>query len=62
MDDYATLDLRLNWKKKGVEIWLAGRNLSGEEYSSFAASDGVTVLNLNPSPEQVFEAGIRFEI
>ena len=59
MEDYATAGAKLGWKKKNVEAWLRVDNVFGEEYSSFASSDGLTVLNLNPSPEQVIEAGVK---
>lgn len=62
MESYATVDAKLTWKRKNVEAWFRAQNLFGEEYSSFASSDGVSVLNLSPSPEQVFEAGVRIEI
>lgn len=61
-EDYWTLDLEVRRLVPHGEVYLKMTNLTGEEYSSFTTSDGVSVVNLNPAPEFQIEGGVRLKI
>ncbi len=61
-EDYWTADLQVKRALPHGEIYLKMNNLFDERYSAFTTSDGVSVVNLNPSPEFHVEAGVRLDI
>jgi len=61
-EDYWISDLEIRRAVPHGDIYIKMNNLFDEQYSQFATSDGVSVLNLNPSPGFNLEAGVRLEI
>ena len=61
-ENYWTMDAELRHAVPNGELYLKLNNLFDEQYSAFTTSDGISVLNLNPSPGFNLEAGVRFEI
>ena len=60
-EDYWTADLKIQKTIKNSELFFKIQNLFDEEYSSFVTSDGVSVVNVNPSPGFNVEGGVRFK-
>ena len=61
-EDYWTADFEVRRSVPHGEIYFKMNNLFDERYSAFTTSDGVRVVNVNPSPEFNVEAGIRLAI
>ncbi len=61
-EDYWTADLEVRRAVPNGEIYFKMNNLFDERYSAFTTSDGISVVNVNPSPEFNVEAGVRLKI
>lgn len=61
-EDYWTAGISASYRRDNWEFFIKADNIFGEEYSSFTTSDGQTVLNLNPAPEESFEFGVRIAL
>lgn len=62
LDDFFTLDLKINYKMKQGSIYLAINNLFDKRYSEYGAISTVyKERGLYPSPERNFVVGISYE-
>ena len=61
-DDYWTVDGRVGYRYKNLELFVKVQNILGETYSSFVSSNAVDTVNYNPAPRQSVQAGVRIEI
>jgi iron complex outermembrane receptor protein len=62
VEDYWTAGLSVSYHHDQWELFIKAENIFGEEYSTFTTSDGQSVLNLNPAPEENFEFGLRIAL
>ncbi len=61
-EDYWTADFEIRRALPSGHFYIKINNLFDEQYSAFTTSDGVSVLNLNPSPALNVEVGLRLEV
>lgn len=61
-DDYWVLGGQIAYARHNWEVFVRVQNALGEEYTTFATSNGVNTVNLNPMPEVTVEGGVRIEL
>ncbi|NQT75601.1 MAG: TonB-dependent receptor [Candidatus Omnitrophica bacterium] len=61
MDDYITVDGKVLYSVKNIELFFSANNIFNEQYSEYGVTNGTgTAKNFYPSPERNFEIGASY--